>query len=68
MPAATLCITASRQGDYLVTSSALIASHVFLASPKSMSVLLLKKTGLSTPAYPEAMDLFMKIVCFARHT
>ena len=53
---------------YLVTSSALMASQVFLASPRSISVLLLKNTGLSTPAYPDAIDLFMKIVCFARHT
>ena len=49
-------------------NSALIASHVFFASPNNISVLLLKNTGLSTPAYPEAMDLFMNIVCLARHT
>lgn len=40
-----------------------MASSDFFASPKSISVLDLKKTGLSTPAYPLAMERFMKIVC-----
>ena len=35
---------------YFSRSFVLRASQVFFASPRSMSVLCLKKTGLSTPA------------------
>lgn len=52
-------ITSGSYFSYDSRTFACSASHVFLASPRSMDVLGLQKIGLSTAAQPTPKDLFI---------